>query len=107
MVEKDKQLNAEYERWKDYARVLLLASTVMLGLTGISITGSATQYIGFLIGLSAFAGVVTIVSTVLWHAREYKIQIKQKPAFLLVASWSFGFQTSFFMIAIIESLFKC
>lgn len=106
MAEKGKELNAEYERWKDYAKVLLLASTVMLGLTGIS-AGSTTQYLGFLIGLSAFTGVVTIVCTVSWHAREHFIQIKRKPALLLVASWSFGFQTGFFMIAIIQSLFEC
>ena len=105
MADKDKELNVEYERWKDYAKVLLLASTVMLGLTGISIAGNTNQYLGFLIGLSALAGVVTIICTVSWHAREYIIQIKKKPALLLVASWSFGFQTGFFMIAIIEALF--
>ena len=102
MADKDKALKTEYTRWKDYAKVLLLASTVMLGLTGTSVAAGVTLYLGILIGLSAIAGAVTIICTVAWHAREHKMQIQKKPAFLLIASYSFGFQTGFFMIAIAQ-----
>ena len=76
---------------------IILASTVMLGLTAISVAASVTLQLGILIGLSAITGVVTIICTVAWHAKEYKMQIQKKPALLLIASYSFGFQTGFFI----------
>lgn len=87
-LEKEKELEEEYKRWKDYANVLLIALTVMFAGPVISERNVFSI-------LSVVAGVIGIIAVVMWHAREYKIQIYNRPAFLWIASFAIGLQAVF------------
>ena len=87
-LEKEKELEEEYKRWKDYANVLLIALAVMFA--GPVISESNVFSI-----LSVVAGVIGIIAVVMWHARECKIQIYNRPAFLWIASFAIGLQAVF------------
>ncbi len=94
---KEQMLKADYRRWKDYASQLLIGMPLLLGLTGVSlVSGSNPLY-----GVSATAGAIGIVSTILWHSKEVLwLSKKNKPIFLLISSVCFGIQVSFFLLAI-------
>jgi RsiW-degrading membrane proteinase PrsW (M82 family) len=80
-----KELEEEYKRWRDYANVLLIALTVMFAGPFISERNIFSI-------LSIIAGVIGILSVVCWHAMEYKWQHRQKPVFLLIASFAISLQ---------------
>lgn len=81
-----RDLQNEYNRWKDYASVLLLALTVLFAgpLFGAHPSLFAIISVG--------SGVVGIVSAVMWHALEYRWQLWGKPFLLLLASCCLGAQ---------------
>jgi len=88
MPKKTNQLEEEHQRWKDYANVLLIALTVLFA-------GPVISERNIFSIISVIAGVIGIIAVVLWHAREYKIQIYNKPAFLVIASCAIGIQAAF------------
>jgi len=88
-LEEKKELEEEeYKRWRDYANVLLIALTVMFAGPFISERNVFSI-------LSVIAGVVGIVAVVMWHARECKKQIFNRPLFLWIASFAIGLQAVF------------
>ena len=93
-----KEKEEEYKRWQGYANALLIALTVLFTGTNISLPKEIVVSI-----LSLFFGLAGIVLTVLWFALEDNHKIKGKPAFLWLASSSFGFQVGFLFIALLAS----
>ena len=97
MPEDNNELDKEYKRWRDYANVLLIGLTVMFAGPVIS------QRSIFSI-LSVIAGVIGILAVVSWHAREYKMQLKKRPLFLLIASYSLGTQAIFLVFHLVSNI---
>jgi len=95
VVEENSALEKEYKRWRDYANVLLLTLTILFA--GPMIGSQETVYSI----VSVVFGVIGIILVVLWHAREYKIQINKKPVFLLLASSALGVQATFLVFQLI------
>ena len=87
-------LDKEYKRWRDYANVLLIALTVMFA-------GPVIGERNVFSILSVIAGVIGILAVVCWHAKEYKWQYKQKPIFLLIASFAISLQAVFLVFYLI------
>lgn len=97
MAGQDDELEKEYKRWRDYAGVLLLALTVLFA--GPLISGNKTIYAI----ISVAFGLIGIIAVVMWHAREYKMQVNKKPLLLLGASYSLGIQAVFLLFQVIFS----
>ncbi len=97
MVRGNSALEREYKRWKDYAHVLLIALAVLFA--GPMIGGQKTIFSILSVGF----GVAGIILVVLWYARERKIQVNEKPAFLLGASSALGAQAAFLVFHLIFS----
>lgn len=96
MSPNENELEKEYKRWRDYANVLLIGLTVMFA-------GPVLSERSIFSILSVIAGVLGILAVIAWHAREYKIQIKGKPVFLLFASYALGTQAVFLAFQLIIS----
>jgi NADPH:quinone reductase-like Zn-dependent oxidoreductase len=87
----------EYERWKDYANALLVASTVLFAGTAIAFPKAAE----FAPILSSIFGLLAIVLTVFWYALEWNMKTKKgKPVLLLGASCGFGLQIGVLIVAL-------
>ncbi len=95
MSEGDIALEKEYKRWRDYANILLIALTVLFA--GPMISGQKSLFSI----ISGISGAVGIILVVMWHAKEYRIQINKKPAFLLAASVALGVQATFLVFQLI------
>lgn len=99
------RIDAEYERWKDWASTLLIVMTVLLAFNG-SLLGDAGNRVWVL--LSGVIGFVGILLVAMWFTREgfweytgnYR-PFKGKPVLLLYGSSLFGLQTSFFLFAFV------
>ena len=89
-------LDNEYKRWRDYANVLLIALTVMFA-------GPTIGERNLFSILSVIAGVIGILAVVCWYAKEYKWQYKQKPKFLLIASFALSLQAVFLVFYLITN----
>lgn len=89
----------EYKRWQGYANALLLASTVLFAGTTIALP---KQVVSVSI-LSIVFGLIAIVLAVLWFALENNQKILGKPAFLWLASCSFGGQAGFLFVALLAA----
>ena len=96
MVEDNNGSEEEYQRWRDYANVLLIGLTVLFA--GPVIRGANVFSI-----LSIIAGVIGILAVVCWYAMEYRWQFKQKPVFLLIASSAISLQAVFLIFHLVTS----
>jgi len=96
MSKDDGELEKEYIRWKDYARVLLIALTIMFA-------GPVLSQGNLFSTLSVISGVIGILAVVCWYAMEYKIPFLGKPLFLLVASMALSAQAVFLVFQLIMS----
>lgn len=94
-----KEKEEEYKRWQGYANALLLALTVLFAGTTISLP---KEIVAVSI-LSIIFGLAGIVLTVSWFTLEDNRKIKGKPAFLWLASFSFGLQVGFLFVALLAS----
>lgn len=96
MSEDNSELEKEYRRWKDYARVLLIALAIMFA-------GPVLSQGNLFSILSVISGVIGILAVVSWYSMERKIQFRGKPVFLLVASMALSFQAVFLVFQLIMS----
>jgi hypothetical protein len=87
----------ENKRWKDYAGALLIAMPVLLA--SLAIADRKTVYSI----ISGFAGLVGIIFSVLWYARNGRSFMirKRYPIFLFGASCFFGIQAAMLAFAIL------
>jgi len=100
------RIDAEYERWKDWASTLLIVMTVLLAFDG-SLLGDAGNRVWVL--LSGVIGFVSILLVAAWFTRggfwEYTGNyrpFKGKPVLLLYGSSLFGLQAVFFLFAFVS-----
>ena len=99
------RINAEHERWKDWASTLLIVMTVLLAFDG-SLLGDASNRVWVLLG--GVIGFVGILLVAMWFTREgfweytgnYR-PFKGKPVLLLYGSSLFGLQVVFFLFAFV------
>jgi hypothetical protein len=99
------RINADYERWKDWASVLLIVMTVLLAFDGSLLGDASNRFWVLLGGVIGFVGVLLVA---MWFTREgfweytgnYQ-PFKGKPVLLLYGSSLFGLQTVFFLFAFV------
>jgi len=99
------RINAEYERWKDWASTLLIVMTVLLAFDGSLLGDASNRFWVLLGGVIGFMGVLLVA---MWFTREgfweytgnYQ-PFKGKPVLLLYGSSLFGLQTVFFLFAFV------
>ena len=87
----------EYKRWQPYANALLLALTVLFAGTAIAFTKTTAE----VSRASSIFGLLGIVLTVCWFTFESERKIRNRPAFLWLASWAFGCQVGALLVALL------
>lgn len=98
MSDENEILEREYQRWKDYAGVLLVAMTIILGFVSTMLGNNSNA----LLRLTGLFGLIGIVFIILWHTREQVWHFPpKKPALLFFASMCFGLQVGFLALAIL------
>ena len=96
----------EYKRWQGYANALLLALTVPFASTAIAFPKKVAPVpiISSVFIISGVLGLAGILLTVCWFALESKQKIRNKPAFLWLASCAFGCQVGVLFVALLLSV---
>jgi|GEM_PF-3471164 hypothetical protein len=93
--EPETKKDKESDRWGSYANALLIAIPIILGVTTIA---KPDNMFSFTI-ISIIAGLIAVLCTVLWFARETDWNIPmpdgKKSGLLFIASLGFGAQLSF------------
>lgn len=92
------RINAEYERWKDWASTLLIIMTVLLAFNGSLLGDASNKYVVLTGGVIGFMGVFLVFG---WFTREGFWQFKNKPVLLRVGSALFGIQAFLFLLAFV------
>jgi len=99
------RVNAEFERWKDWASTLLIVMTVLLAFDGSLLGDASNKYVVLTGGVIGFIGVFLVAA---WFTREgfweytgsYQPS-KNKPVLLLCGSALFGLQAFLFLLAFV------
>lgn len=92
------RINAEFERWKDWANTLLIVMTVLLAFDASLLGNASNKWVVLIGGVIGFMGVFLVA---MWFTREGFWQFKNKPVLLRVGSALFGIQAFLFLLAFV------
>jgi hypothetical protein len=94
------RINAEFERWKDWANTLLIVMTVLLAFDGSLLGDVSNKWVVLIGGVIGFMGVFLVA---MWFTREGFWEYtgshqpsKNKPILLLVVLFYSGYRPSSF-----------
>ena len=94
-----KEIEDEYQYWKDRAGILLVAITVLTGFAFSLLGDPANKWVVLFGGVFGFIG---ILSVVIWHTKQLLWEIKEKqPVLLFLGSLLFGIQVVLLLLSFV------